>query len=42
MESQPKNPEFRINPEYFHPWQHALALILHFRKSTNDCLPRLK
>ena len=20
MESQPQNPEFRINPESFHPW----------------------
>ena len=20
MESQPQNPEFRINPEKFHPW----------------------
>ena len=20
MESQPQNPEFRINPENFHPW----------------------
>ena len=24
MESQPQNPEFRINPENFHPWkEHA-------------------
>ena len=23
MESQPKNPEFRINPENFHPCYHA-------------------
>ena len=22
MESQPQNPEFRINPENFHPWKH--------------------
>ena len=21
MESQPQNPEFRINPENFHPWR---------------------
>ena len=21
MESQPQNPEFRINPEKFHPWK---------------------
>ena len=29
MESQPQNPEFRINPENFHPWAH---LSLHFSK----------
>ena len=23
MESQPQNPEFRINPENFHPGMHA-------------------
>ena len=23
MESQPQNPEFRINPETFHPWGEA-------------------
>ena len=22
MESQPRNPEFRINPEIFHPWDY--------------------
>ena len=27
MESQPQNPEFRINPENFHPWNyHQLDL----------------
>ena len=25
MESQPQNPEFRSNPDNFHPW------LLHFR-----------
>ena len=26
MESQPQNPEFRINPEYFHPWICIMAV----------------
>ena len=26
MESQPQNPEFRINPENFHPWMSDLML----------------
>ena len=25
MESQPQNPEFRINPENFHPCKHWLS-----------------
>ena len=25
MERQPPNPEFRINPENFHPWGHDVA-----------------
>ena len=32
MESQPQNPEFRINPENFHPCRHlifGLILPLH-------------
>ena len=24
MESQPQNPEFRINPENFHPWHQQM------------------
>ena len=24
MESQPQNPEFRINPENFHPWSYKV------------------
>ena len=29
MESQPQNPEFRINPENFHPWgQEAYILAV--------------
>ena len=26
MESQPQNPEFRINPENFHPWINETRL----------------
>ena len=26
MESQPQNPEFRINPENLHPWKHVVSL----------------
>ena len=31
MESQPQNPEFRNNPENFHPWdlQHMVEYIRH-------------
>ena len=25
MESQPQNPEFRINPENFHPWYQKIV-----------------
>ena len=25
MESQPQNPDFRINPENFHPCNHLLS-----------------
>ena len=28
MESQPQNPEFRNNPEKFHPWQYFENLKL--------------
>ena len=27
MESQPQNPEFRNNPENFHPCQCAIGLV---------------
>ena len=30
MESQPKNPEFRNNPENFHPWTYPRKLGLKF------------
>ena len=28
MESQPQNPEFRINPENFHPCKHGYSTKL--------------
>ena len=28
MESQPQNPEFKINPENFHPWKLQTCLIM--------------
>ena len=27
MESQPQNPEFRINPENFHPHKYKLSIL---------------
>ena len=27
MESQPQNPEFRINPDNFHPWNQHIYLL---------------
>ena len=41
MESQPQKPEFRNNPENFHPWIHAIRymydsnhlIIFIFRRS---------
>ena len=35
MESQPQNPEFRINPENFHPCSmpiHVLQYVIHAQK----------
>ena len=31
MESRPKNPEFRNNPENFHPWQQRNGPNYHDR-----------
>ena len=31
MESQPQNPEFRICPENFHPWQYENLNEDHIR-----------
>ena len=28
MESQPQNPEFRINPENFHPWEQDIDVYM--------------
>ena len=30
MESQPQNPEFRINPENFHPWKNMVSEPLSY------------
>ena len=30
MESQPKNPEFRNNPENFHPWELLVANLISY------------
>ena len=27
MESQPQNPEFRNNPENFHPWYYLYSIL---------------
>ena len=27
MEIQPQNPEFRINPDNFHPWKHRKSCM---------------
>ena len=29
MESQPQNPEFRKNPENFHPCKHAVRVTMY-------------
>ena len=37
MESQPQNPEFRNNPENFHPCIDCLCIrIEHYMKGTRD------
>ena len=35
MESQPQNPEFRINPENFHPCK-TVEEVIHFRKTMSQ------
>ena len=35
MESQPKNPEFRSNPENFHPCNLPLLIILSANQPPN-------
>ena len=37
MESQPQNPELRINPEYFHPLLYHLLVVTSFIASVS-CL----
>ena len=39
MESQPQNPEFRINPENFHPWKyHKCKIVLMTLKHAKGSL----
>ena len=33
MESQPQNPEFRINPENFHPCKTVITLMKHLSQT---------
>ena len=39
MESQPQNPEFRINPENFHPCLSAMVFTLIVRANILKFLP---
>ena len=42
MESQPQNPEFRINPENFHPWfNDLLSLRIQHLKPVNPVINAL-
>ena len=36
MESQPKNPEFRNNPENFHPWYQIFKKKKKMRFRINE------
>ena len=43
MESQPQNPEFRINPENFHPCRickhgHLLEAFAHMQQVPKSCV----
>ena len=48
MESQPQNPEYKINPENFHPWSYTKfkgdntieRKISKFKKKKNDIFSR--
>ena len=37
MESQPQNPEFRINLENFHTWGHFMRKPIYDISCQNDC-----
>ena len=39
MESQPQNPEFRNNPENFHPWVKILFNILSLFRKQKSVIP---
>ena len=36
MESQPQNPEFRNNPENFHPCDHGIFFLSHSSPSADS------
>ena len=42
MESQPQNPEFRINPENFHPCMYLLSKLTALRISNTQNLLSLR
>ena len=35
MESQPQNPEFRINPENFHPYISSMVTVCKTKSEIN-------
>ena len=39
MESQPQNPEFRINPENFHPCLYGLFFWSVYFSALTPCMP---
>ena len=43
MESQPQNPEFRINPENFHPWFNTklMNLLIYLSRYIQWNIPSL-
>ena len=42
MESQPQNPEFRINPENFHPCINGLNKLIHSKCHVSNLVILMK
>ena len=42
MESQPQNPEFRINPENFHPFSSHISTSLRLNAVNQNVVMMLK